>query len=46
MRQEMGKRGYQRVLTRFTAERMVEETVACYRQVIAESGKGHLSAAA
>ena len=46
LRQELGKRGYQRVRTRFTAERMVEETVACYRQVIAESGKGHLSAAA
>ena len=46
LRQEMGMRGYQRVRTRFTAERMVEETVACYRQVIAESGKGHLSAAA
>ena len=46
MRQEMGMRGYQRVRTRFTAERMVEETAACYRQVIAESGKGHLSAAA
>ena len=46
LRQELGKRGYQRVRTRFTAERMVEETVECYRQVIAESGKGHLSAAA
>ncbi len=46
MRQEMGMRGYQRVRTRFTTERMVEETVACYRQIIAESGKGHLSAAA
>ena len=46
MRQEMGKRGYERLRTRFTAERMVEETVACYRQIIAESGKGHLSAAA
>ena len=46
LRQELGKRGYQRVRTRFTAERMVEETAACYRQVIAESGKGHLSAAA
>jgi glycosyltransferase involved in cell wall biosynthesis len=46
LRQELGKRGYQRVRTRFTAERMVEETVACYRQVIAESGKAHLSAAA
>ena len=46
LRQESGKRGYQRVRTRFTAERMVEETLACYRQVIAESGKGHLSAAA
>ena len=46
LRQELGKRGYQRVRTRFTAERMVEETVECYRQVIAESGKAHLSAAA
>ena len=46
LRQELGKRGYQRVRTRFTAERMVEETLECYRQVIAESGKGHLSAAA
>ena len=46
MRQGMGMRGYQRVLTRFTAERMVEETVACYRQVIAESGKGPISTAA
>ena len=46
LRQELGKRGYQRVRTRFTAERMVEETVACYRQVITVSGKGQMSAAA
>lgn len=46
MRQKMGRRGYQRVRTRFSAERMVEKTVACYRQVIAESGKGPVSAAA
>ena len=38
-RQRMGKCGYERVRTRFTAKRMVEETVACYRQVIAEFGK-------
>ncbi len=42
MRQEMGNRGYNRVRTRFTVRRMVEETVACYRQVIAESGKTQL----
>ena len=42
MRQAMGMRGYERVRSRFTAERMVEETVACYRQVIAESGKGQV----
>ncbi len=45
MRQAMGMRGYERVRSRFTAERMVEETVACYRQVIAESGKGQVSSA-
>ena len=45
-RQRMGKCGYERVRTRFTAKRMVEETVACYRQVIAEIGKGRMSAAA
>ena len=39
-RKRMGKCGYERVRTRFTAKRMVEETVACYRQVIAEFGKG------
>ena len=39
IRQEMGRRGYERVRTRFTVERMVEETVACYRQTLAESGK-------
>ena len=39
IRQEMGKRGYERVRTRFTVERMIEETVACYRKTIAESGK-------
>ena len=46
MRQAMGMRGYERVQSRFTAERMVEETVACYRQVIAKSGKGQVSLAA
>ena len=45
-RQRMGKRDYERVRTRFTAKRMVEETVACYRQAIAEFGKGRISAAA
>lgn len=45
-RQRMGRCGYARVRTRFTAKRMVEETVACYRQVIAEFGKGRMSAAA
>ena len=39
-RKRMGKCGYERVLTRFTAKRMVEETLACYRQVIAEFGQG------
>ncbi len=43
MRQDMGMRGYERMLTKFTAQCMVEETVACYRQVIAESGKGQVS---
>ena len=46
MRQVMGMRGYERLRNRFTAQRMVEETVACYRQVIAEFGKGRMSAAA
>ena len=46
MRQAMGMRGYERVRSKFTAESMVEETVACYRQVIAESGKGQVSLAA
>ena len=44
-RQRMGKRDYERVRTRFTVERTVEETVACYRQVISESRKGRMSAA-
>ncbi len=35
IRQEMGRRGYERVRTRFTVERMIEETVTCYRQTIA-----------
>jgi len=39
IRQEMGRRGYERVRTRFTVERMIEETVACYRQTITEFGK-------
>ena len=38
MRKEMGVRGYNRFLARFTVKRMVEETEACYRQVIVESG--------
>jgi len=46
MRQDMGVRGYNRMRTRFTADRMVENTLACYRQVIAESGSGRVSAAA
>ena len=35
MRQEMGIRGYERARARFSVKRMVEETVACYRKVVA-----------
>lgn len=34
MRQEMGRRGYERARAKFSVQRMVEETVACYRKVV------------
>lgn len=40
LRQEMGKRGYQRAQTEFSVQRMVSATEEHYRQVIAMSGKG------
>ncbi len=39
MRQEMGKRGHERARAKFTVQRMVEETVSCYRRIIAETKK-------
>ena len=35
MRQKMGRRGYERARAKFSVQRMVEETVACYRKVVA-----------
>ena len=35
MRQEMGRRGYERARAQFSVQRMVEETVACYQKVVA-----------
>ena len=43
-RQKMGIGGYNRLRTKFTVKRMVEETVVCYRHVIAESGKARRTA--
>ena len=41
LRQKMGRCGFERVQASFSAKRMVEETVACYRRVI--SGYGDCS---
>lgn len=35
LRHEMGTRGYQRALSNFTLDRMVEKTVACYTSLVA-----------
>ena len=40
LRKCMGRQGFERARTIFPAERMVRETVACYRRVIACSGNG------
>ena len=37
MRQEMGQRGYARARAKFSVQRMVEETIACYRKVVSSS---------
>ena len=37
MRQELGRRGYERARAKFSVQRMVEETVACYHRVRAAS---------
>ena len=39
LRQEMGRRGYQRVCSEFSVQRMVDATEAHYRQVIAATSE-------
>ena len=41
LRRRMGRCGFERVQATFPAERMVRETVACYRRVISGNGNGH-----
>lgn len=38
-RRRLGRNGYQRVRERFTVDRMVDETIAVYREALAEKGQ-------